>query len=213
MAAHTVAAYHRASMAACPDFPHYGHRDPIRPVWRVGYPVYTFWVVAALYCFEVGRRRGSSWWQWGLSQAILAGGVLTKGPAPLFFYPPALYCAWQDRKQTPFARGPFLMGLALEVALVLTWLIPYAQRSSAGALGQRWTEELLFRTPIRHSALAFVVHLVSFPLELLGAILPSSLVFGPCPLQRVRQSIRHAVLTQSSLQLAVAVSRRSAVLL
>src|SRR5262245_59165775 len=213
MAAHTVAAYHRASMAACPDFPHYGHRDPIRPVWRVGYPVYTFWVVAALYCFEVGRRRGSSWWQWGLSQAILAGGVLTKGPAPLFFYPPALFCAWQDRKQTPFAGRPFLMGLALEVALVLTWLIPYAQRSSAAALGTRWTEELLVRTPAGHGALAFVVHLVSFPFELLGAIMPWSLVFGLCLLPQVRQSVRHAVRRQSSLRLAVAVSLWSAVLL
>ena len=168
--------------------------------------LFTFWVVAALYCFEVGRRRGSSWWQWGLSQAILAGGVLTKGPAPLFFYPPALFCAWQDRKQMPFARGPFLMGLALEVALVLTWLIPYAQRSSAAALGQRWTEELLVRTPAGHGALAFVVHLVSFPFELLGAIMPWSLVFGLCLLPQVRQSVRHAVRMQSSLRLAVAVS-------
>jgi 4-amino-4-deoxy-L-arabinose transferase-like glycosyltransferase len=168
--------------------------------------LFTFWVVTALYCFEVGRRRQSAWWQWGWSQAILAGGILTKGPAPLFFYPPALYCAWQDRKQMPFARGPLLMGLALEVALVLAWLIPYAQQNSAAALGQRWSEELLVRTPVAHSALAFVVHLVSFPLELFGAILPWSLVFGLCLLPQVRQSVRHAVRQQSSLRLAVAVS-------
>src|SRR5262245_10931286 len=167
--------------------------------------LFTFWVVAALYCFEVGRRRQSSWLQWGLSQAILAGGVLTKGPAPLFFYPPVLYCAWQDRKQMPFAGKPFLMGLALEVALVLTWLIPYAQRSSAAALGTRWTEELLVRTPAGHGALAFVVHLVSFPFELLGAIMPWSLVFGLCLLPSVRQSVRYTVRMQSSLRLAVAV--------
>lgn len=175
--------------------------------------LFTFWVVAALYCFEVGRRSGSPWWQWGLSQAVLAGGVLTKGPAPLFFYPPALYCAWRDRKQTPFAGRPFLMGLALEAALVLAWLIPYAQRSSAAALGQRWTEELLVRTPAGHGALAFVVHLVSFPFELLGAIMPWSLVFGLCLLPQVRQSVRHAVRMQSSLRLAVAVSLWSAGLL
>jgi 4-amino-4-deoxy-L-arabinose transferase-like glycosyltransferase len=168
--------------------------------------LFTFWVVAALYCFEVGRRRQSAWWQWGLSQVILAGGILTKGPAPLFFYPPALYCAWQDRKQMPFARRPFLMGLALEVALVLAWLIPYAQQNSAAALGQRWSEELLVRTPVAHSALAFVVHLVSFPFELFGAILPWSLVFGLCLLPQVRQSVLHAVRRQSSLRLAVAVS-------
>jgi len=105
------------------------------------------------------------------------------------------------------------MGLALEVALVLTWLIPYAQRSSAAALGTRWTEELLVRTPAGHGALAFVVHLVSFPFELLGAIMPWSLVFGLCLLPQVRQSVRHAVRRQSSLRLAVAVSLWSAGLL
>jgi 4-amino-4-deoxy-L-arabinose transferase-like glycosyltransferase len=175
--------------------------------------LFTFWIVAALYCFEAGRRRRSSWWQWGLSQAILAGGILTKGLAPVFFYPPALYCAWQDRKQMPFAWRPFLMGLAIEVSLVSAWLIPYAQRSSAAALGQRLTEEILSRTPAGNSALEFIAHLVSFPFELLGAMLPWSLVFGLCLLPQVRQSVRRAVCMQSSLRLAVAVSLWSASLL
>ena len=105
------------------------------------------------------------------------------------------------------------MGLALEVVLVLAWLIPYAQRSSTAALGQRWTEELLVRTPAGHSALAFVVHLVSFPFELLGAIMPWSLVFGLCLLPPVRQSVQHAVRMQSSLRLVVAVALWSAGLL
>jgi 4-amino-4-deoxy-L-arabinose transferase-like glycosyltransferase len=118
--------------------------------------LFTFWIVAALCCFEAGRRRQSAWLQWGLSQAILAGGILTKGLAPVFFYPPALYCAWQDRKQMPFAWRSFLIGLALEVSLVSAWLIPYAQRSSAAALGQRLTEEILSRTPVGNSALVLL---------------------------------------------------------
>jgi hypothetical protein len=74
----------------------------------------------------------------------------------VFFYPPALYCAWQDRKQMPFAWRSFLIGLALEVSLVSAWLIPYAQRSSAAALGQRLTEEILSRTPVGNSALVLL---------------------------------------------------------
>jgi 4-amino-4-deoxy-L-arabinose transferase-like glycosyltransferase len=175
--------------------------------------LFTCWIVAALYCFEAGQRRRSPWLQWGLSQAILAGGILTKGLAPVFFYPPALYCAWQDRKQMPFAWRPFLMGLALEVSLVSAWLIPYAQRSSAAALSQRWAEEILARTPAGNSALEFVAHLMSFPFELLGGMLPWSLVFGLCLLPQVRQSARRAVRRQSSLRLAVAVALWSASLL
>jgi 4-amino-4-deoxy-L-arabinose transferase-like glycosyltransferase len=176
-------------------------------------PLFTFWVVAALYCFEAGRRRQAAWLQWGLSQAILAGGVLTKGLAPVFFYPPTLYCAWQDRKQMPFTLRPFLMGLALEIVLVSAWLLPYSRRSSAAALGQRWTEELLSRTPAGNNALAFVAHLVYFPFEIIGAMMPWSLVFGFCLLPQVRQSIRSAVRMQPSLRLAVAVSLWSAGLL
>ena len=175
--------------------------------------LFTFWVVAALCCFEAGRRKRSPWWQWGLSQAILAGGILTKGLAPVFFYPPALYCAWRDRKQMPFAVRPFLIGLVLEVALVSAWLIPYAQRSSAAALGQRWTEELLSRTPAGNSAREFVLHLAYFPFEILGAMLPWSLVLGLCLLPHVRRSVGRAVRLQPSLRLAVAVALWSAGLL
>lgn len=169
-------------------------------------PLFTFWVVAALGCFDAGRRRRAVWLQWGLSQALLAGGILTKGLAPVFFYPPVLYCAWQDRKQVPVPPGPVLLGLALEGTIVSAWLVPYAWRTSAAMLGRQWSEELLARTPVSSSALALVAHVVSFPLEILGAMLPWSLVLGLCLLPQVRGAMRSALRQEPSLRLAAAVS-------
>ena len=71
-------------------------------------PLFTFWVVSSISCFEIGRRRQWPWLQWFLSQALLAGGILTKGLAPLFFYPPVIYLIFKDRYKTPFSVKPFL---------------------------------------------------------------------------------------------------------
>jgi len=168
--------------------------------------LFTFWIVAAFGCFETGRRAQSPWRQWCLSQVVLAGGVLTKVLAPVFFYPPILYCVWKDRKNVPFALWPFLLGLITEIVLVSAWLIPYSQRSSAASLGQRWTEELLSRTPLGSSMVQFVAHIAYFPFEIIGTMLPWSLVFGLCLLPQVRRAMLHAVQREPCLRLAAAIS-------
>jgi len=137
-------------------------------------PLFTFWVVGAVTCFEIGRQRQRPWLQWFLSQIMVAGGILTKGLAPLYFYPPVLFFAWKDRSRTPFSAKAFLAGLAVEVLVVCAWLIPYAYRSSVTSLGMRWKQQVLTRTSFTGGTEEFLIHLVRFPAETLGNLLPWS---------------------------------------
>jgi len=151
-------------------------------------PLFTFWITASFFCFEMGRRKRSAWLQWFLPQALLAGGILTKVLAPLFFYPPVLFCTWKDREKIPFSAKAFALGLVTEMLLVSAWLIPYSFRGSAASLGKRWTEEMLQRTPLWNGAEAFLKHLILFPLEILGTMLPWSIA---CALWLVPNVRRH----------------------
>jgi len=140
-------------------------------------PLFAFWIALAFWCFETGRRTRSSWLQWGLSQALLAPGILTKIIAPIFFYPPVLVLALKDRGRFPFSLPAFLAGLAGEIVLVCAWLIPYSADSSVSSfLLHGWTEEILPRTPLGADLVAFLKHFASFPFEFLGNILPWSLM-------------------------------------
>ena len=164
--------------------------------------LFTFWVVAALAAFEAGRRKGSPWLEWGLSQILLAGGILTKGIAPLFFYPPVAFLVWGDRRKRPFPGRWFLAGLGTEVALVLAWLIPYTARSSAASLAGGWIDEILPRTPLGSNLVDFTTHLFVFPVETLGAVLPWSLPLGLLLAPRVRHTTTRAVADEPALKLA-----------
>ena len=151
---------------------------------------FTFWVVAAFTCFEIGRHKGRAWVQWFLSQALLAGGILTKGLAPFFFYPPVLFCLIRERKKTPFSLWAFIAGLGAEILLVSAWIVPYASQTSVSSLGNKFSQEILKRTPLQKGLDDFFVHLFSFPLEILGNALPWSLLF----LLWLSPSVRKALL-------------------
>jgi 4-amino-4-deoxy-L-arabinose transferase-like glycosyltransferase len=147
--------------------------------------LFTAWVAAALAAFEWGRRKGSGARQWVLSQALLAGGVLTKGIAPLFFHPPALLVTWRRRLPLrPLALGA---GLLLMLALVAAWVVPYARSGPVQALGARLTSEVAQRTT--EAGGDAVRHLVRYPAVLLGATLPWSLALVALVAARARAAL------------------------
>lgn len=164
-------------------------------------PLFTFWIVGAVACFEIGRQRQRPWLQWFPSQVMVAGGILTKGMAPLYFYPPVLFFAWIDRRRTPFPAKAFLAGLASEFLLVSAWLIPYTYRSSAASLGTQWQQEVLTRISFAGGIKAFLIHLVRFPVEALGNLLPWSLLLLLWILPSVRRPLRALSQRDDSIKL------------
>jgi 4-amino-4-deoxy-L-arabinose transferase-like glycosyltransferase len=149
--------------------------------------VFTFWVAAALAAFELGRRNRSVAWQWVLSQGLVAAGVLTKGLAPLFFHPPALLTAWRLRlRKQPVA---FAAGLVVMLTLVAAWVVPYARSGPVQALGERLSSEVAQRTTEGGLA-GGLRHLARYPLVLLGAAAPWSLLLLPLATHRGRAGVR-----------------------
>jgi 4-amino-4-deoxy-L-arabinose transferase-like glycosyltransferase len=148
---------------------------------------FALWVTAALAAFEAGRRRGSGALQWVASQGLVAGGVLTKGFAPLFFHPPAIAAAWRRRlPERPFA---LLAGALLMLALVALWVVPYALSGPVRALGERLTSEVAQRTTPA-GAQGVVRHLLLYPLVLAAAAAPWSLLLAAAAARRGRAALR-----------------------
>lgn len=151
--------------------------------------LFTFWVTAALAAFEWGRRRGSRPLQWVWSQGAIALGVLTKGLAPLFFYPPVLAFAWRRRREAGFAPVAFAAGILLLLAVVGAWVVPYALQGPVLALRDRLGSEVAQRTVGSGGADA-LRHALTYPFVLLGAAAPWSLVVVALLWPRTRAALK-----------------------
>jgi len=133
--------------------------------------VFTLFTTAALGAFEFGRRRGSPTLQWGVSQVFVAAGVLTKGLAPLFFYPPVLFFAWRHRDRIRFSFPAFLTGLAAFGLVLGAWLVPYSRSVPVGDLEGSGMRELLW--VFKKAGLAGALkHPISYPLMVLATTMP-----------------------------------------
>ena len=100
--------------------------------------------------------------------------MLTKGLAVLFFYPPVLAWALWQRPRSRFSLPMFVLGFAGMSGIVAAWLVPYAAAASLGELQERWAGEM-GRVTVREGWSGALVHLVTYPLLLLGVALPWSL--------------------------------------
>ena len=136
--------------------------------------LFCFFVTAALGSVELGRRRGSSLLQWVLPQLFVGAGVLTKGLAPIFFYPPVLLWAWHYRKASRFSFPAFATGLLAMLGLVAAWLVPYSRMAQLADLQDKWASEVRVLT-LDESWLVLLRHPFLYPFLLLGVALPWSL--------------------------------------
>ena len=136
--------------------------------------VFALCTTAALATFEFGRRRGSPTLQWMVPQIFVAAGVLAKGIAPLFFYPPVLYCAWKFRGRMRFSPVAFLLGLSALGLVVAAWLVPYSRSVPVSDLEGTGARELLwvFR---KAGLVGTLLHPIKYPLVVLGAAMPWTL--------------------------------------
>jgi 4-amino-4-deoxy-L-arabinose transferase-like glycosyltransferase len=154
--------------------------------------VFTLCTTAALASFELGRRRGSPALQWFVPQLCVAAGVLTKGIAPLFFYPPVIYCAWRFRERIRFAPLPFLLGLLAMAAAIAAWLVPYSRSVPVSELEGSGFRELLW--VFRKEGLGgTLLHPLKYPLIAIGAAMPWTiypLVMGRQFLRELREGMR-----------------------
>ena len=169
-------------------------------------PLFSLWITAALAAFEIGRRCASPWLEWSVSQALLAGGILTKGLAPLFFYPPVLYLLWRNHSRSGFSAKAFIVGLVAEGALVGAWVVPYTRRAELGLLLKSLTHQVAQRTPLGQGAGEFLKNILSFPLEVVGSTLPWSLLLFLWLHPAVRRSTRERIGQDPLLRLSAAVT-------
>lgn len=125
-------------------------------------------------------RRGSV----VLSGLFMGCGILTKGISPIFFYP-AMVLHTARLKEERAARAKYL-GLHLCTALLLPllWIGIYAVRGNLGEMLYTMSDQVSSRT--EGGMGDFLVHLVTFPAEVLVVMLPWSLLLllAPRPVHR-----------------------------
>lgn len=127
---------------------------------------------------------------WGTGYALMALALLTKGPqAPPYFIAPVCLYLILTRRWRFLCSWSHLFGIALAVAIIAAWQIPFARQ--VGAV-ESW--KIYFRDVgprfFNLSLGAVAGHMLAFPLELLaGALLPWSCFFLLFLSRRFRHSL------------------------
>jgi 4-amino-4-deoxy-L-arabinose transferase-like glycosyltransferase len=165
--------------------------------------LFTLFVAGALLVWHAGylsNRSRAATWTWGYSLAAL--GALVKGPqAPAYFISACMvYLVLVRDWRWLFCRGHAL-GLAAFAAIVGAWLVPFAM-SNVAALDDVWTGLAADRYTTDHLAR----HMLSYPFETLGCLLPWSPLLAAYLLPGVRRSIWHTRGEMKFLLVALAVS-------
>ena len=133
-------------------------------------------VSASLLLWHWGQVRGwSATGTWIVSYVFVGLGVLCKGPQPPVYFLTAVgvYLLWTGQWRRLFSRA-HLIGAAVGAAVVFAWLIPCALRTSWPEVWAIFTNDTSMRFR-DWKALNVSVHLLRFPLEVLGCTLPWSL--------------------------------------
>ncbi len=111
-----------------------------------------------------------------VASAIFMGlGILTKGIAPVFFYPGIFLYYLMDRKN--FLKNLFMLFVHFLMAMIipLCWFILYAYKADITSLLNVFSNEVSSRMV---ASLYFVIlHFVVFPVKAILALFPWSIVF------------------------------------
>ncbi len=87
------------------------------------------WVVGSLYCFWRAEERAvlrtaakREWGWWVAALLCVAGGVLTKWTAPIFFYGTILPYLWWRGRLCAVLEWPHLLSVAIAAGVVFAWI-------------------------------------------------------------------------------------------
>jgi 4-amino-4-deoxy-L-arabinose transferase-like glycosyltransferase len=151
--------------------------------------LFTFFTGSALLAWHAGyiaARSPAATWSLGYSLAAL--GALVKGPqAPVYFVgSTCVYLLLVRDWRWLFSRA-HLVGIVAFAVVVGAWLVPFAL-SNAQAVDDIWTG--LARD--RYTTQGLARHLVSYPIETFGCLLP----WSPLLLALLRPRLRRTMLTE-----------------
>jgi 4-amino-4-deoxy-L-arabinose transferase-like glycosyltransferase len=135
----------------------------------------TVFVGASLLLWHLAYRRGMAAWKtWCLGYLLAALAALAKGPqGPIYFSSAAVVYLALRRDWRFLLNWSHLLGLALGTAVVAVWQIPFSRAVDWPQVLQTWGHTSVIR--FNYSSLGPVLkHLVTFPCEIFGCLLPWS---------------------------------------
>ena len=165
--------------------------------------LFTLFTAGSLLVWHAGYLRGQSkTLVWSAGYTLAALGALTKGlQAPVYFVATCVvFLALRRDWRWLFSRGQ-LVGMACFGVIVGAWLVPFS-RSSWGALDDVWTGLAQDRFTLH----GLPSHLLSYPFETLGCLLPWSPLLLGLTYRSVRQSLWTARPQVQFLLVALAVT-------
>src|SRR5262249_16923693 len=139
--------------------------------------LFTLLVSAALLVWHYGyERRWPAWKTWCAAYALAAVATLVKSlQAPIYLVGAVgVYLLWRRDWPALFSR-PHLAGLAVFVAVLAAWQIPFYERLGWDPARQIWSSDVGLRLA-DVSPLVVIKHLAVYPLQVLACLLPWSLL-------------------------------------
>ncbi len=133
--------------------------------------VFTFLTFMAYYFFVKGESVS-----YFLSSSLFMGvSILTKGISPMFFYPAFLIYYFFKKEDLPKNAFKLILHFVLSMLLPLLWLYLYSLNSGLNPLFSMYTREVSSR--MVGSLFEIFSHILVFPLRVLLALFPWSIVF------------------------------------
>lgn len=138
--------------------------------------LFTFAVSASLFSWHYLRSRGCSpGVYWPVGYALAAIATLIKGPqAPICFVATTWLFAASVRDWRSLRHWGNFAGMAVYAGIMALWIVPYIQAEGIAGCMKMWSNDSVnrFRDVSVTKAL---LHLVVFPAEVLGCMMPWSL--------------------------------------
>jgi len=169
--------------------------------------LFTLEVTISLLVWHAAAARGPiSTARWVLAYAFVAVGTLTKGPqAPIYFAGGVgLYLLWRRRWRELLRPGQWI-GLAVYVALVCLWLVPFWRTMGFAKVLKIFFGDVGYRFD-ESSLLGVIAHLATYPVDVLGSILPWSVLLFAYASRRFRARLGRFSDAALFLWLCIAVS-------
>ncbi len=129
-------------------------------------------------------------WGWLAGYGLAGLGMLTKGPqAPAYFVAGVGLFLLVTRRWRELLRWPHVAGVLMFLAVWAAWEVPFACRVGPPGAWKMLTADIGMR--FQHPGWSdFFRHLVSFPLEVLGCMLPWSVLLTAYLWPGFRRSLR-----------------------